>query len=352
MCLSPILIKNQSRMYRGKVDTLTAFHDTTSQYIYVPCGVCPDCCRKKQMYIVQRTQLEQFDNYIFFATFTYSNDMIRSIDVNGFTHYYADVKDIQNMLKRCRKRPDWIVSKYLYVVEYGGKRHRPHFHALFFVPKKSTDHIYTPLNYQSILYDMFKDEWKRNVGSTRYPIYHPLCKFISVGNKRTYDLHYVNPQTTNNGCSDVGFYVTKYCLKFDDWIDKKRKALYLNLEPDEYYKVWKLLRPRVQYSHFFGLSSTSRDYIRKCIDEYSNNSLYPLFCNPITGQLFPMSPYLFNRYGTLKDKYNFYYRAKHPDSLNDSFHYTNIDYDSYQTKIDSYNRTCSQIIDNDVYDFL
>lgn len=352
MCLSPILIKNKSRMYRGKIDSLTAFHDTTSQYIYVSCGVCPDCCRKKQMYLVQRTQLEQFDHYIFFATFTYSNDMIRSVDVNGYSHHYADISDFQNMLKRCRKRPEWIVDKYLYVSEYGGKRHRPHFHALFFVPKKDLDNVFTPLSYQSSLSNMFLSEWRRNLGSTRSPLYKPLCKFISVGNRSTFDFHYVNPLTTSSGVGDVAFYVSKYCLKFDPWVDNKRKALYLNLSPDEYKRVWSLLRPRILYSHFFGLSDSSRSYIRECIDVYSDNSLYPLFRNPVTGQLFPMSPYLFNRYGTLEDKYRFFYRSKHPDSSTDSFHYSHFDYDSYVPKIDSYSRSCSKVVDSDIYDYI
>lgn len=347
-------------MYRGKVDSLTAFHDTRSQFIYVPCGVCSECVKKKQMYLVQRVQLESLDNYIFFATFTYKNDVIRSIDINGFTHYYADRTDFQNMMKRVRKSSFFqrffdngnSLIKYLYVTEYGGKRHRPHFHAMFFVPKSSSDNQFTPVNYASELYSLFKSEWRRNVGSRRSPIYIPLCEFISRGNKRTYDLHYVNPLLSSSGVSDVGFYVTKYCLKFDSWIDDKRKALYLNLDSSEYSKVWNLLRPRVEYSNFFGLSSSASSYIRRCIDDYSSNSLYPLFRNPVDGHLFPMSPYLFNKYGTLADKYMFYYRSLHPDSFDDSFHYTDVDYLHYNAKNDKFASQCLKIVDNDVYDFI
>lgn len=360
MCLSPILIPNKSRMYKGKVDSLTHFHDTTSQYIYVSCGVCPQCLRKKQMYLVQRCQLESIDNYLFFATFTYSNDMLPFININGYTHYYASVDDFQKMIKRVRKSPFFMrytdndgkcFIKYLYVSEYGSKRHRPHFHAIFFVPKGRFDNVYTPLSFESVLRNLFLSEWRRNVGSTRVPIYRPLCDFtqkFSSGKLRSnFDLHFVNPCLSSGQESDVAFYVTKYCLKYDKWFDDKRKALYLNLPPDEYHDAMALLKPAVRYSKFFGASDTAKKYVRECIKVHSSKSLYPLFRNPLTGQLFPMSPYLFNKFGTLEDKYEFYYRSQNPDSFDDSFHYSNIDYYEYINKIDKFSRQDALIFSED-----
>lgn len=360
MCLSPILIKNKSRMYGGKIDTLTAFHDTTSQYIYVCCGVCPECLRKKQMYLVQRCQLESIDNYLFFATLTYCDKMLPVVDINGFQHQYADVTDFQNMMKRIRKS-DFFQKftdvnhkcriKYLYVTEYGSKRHRPHFHAIFFIPKMSTDNVFKPLEYENELFRLLLSEWKRNLGSTRVPNYEPLCWLSECyrnGNRYSnFDCHYVNPELSNGQESDVAFYVTKYCLKYDKWFDDKRKALYLNCSPEDYYKYMSLLKPAVRYSKFFGLSDSSREYLRECIDKHSCDSLYPLFRNPLTGQLFPMSPYLFDKVGTLMDKYEFYYRSKHPDSLNDSFRFSNIDYKEYFNRLDKYNRQNACISSND-----
>ncbi len=340
MCLSPLLIKNKSRYYQGRIDSDSILHDTTSQYIYVNCGVCPQCVRNKQNYLIQRVILESMCNYVYFATFTYMDEMLPYIDVNGYRHYYSDVSDFQNMIKRCRKRPEWIINKYLYVTEYGGKSHRPHFHALFFVPKSDNHSKFDPISIAEYLGNMFVDEWKRNIGSNRNPVYKPLSlfikKFTSSGVKSPFDFHYVNPSLTSGSESDVGFYVSKYCLKFDKWIESKRKALFINLSPDEYSKVWSLLRPKLQYSNFFGLSDVSREYVRKCIDVYSANSDFPVFRNPYSGKTFPLSPYLFNRYGTLSDKYHFYFNKYSPDSSSDSFRYSDIDYLHYSNKFDHY----------------
>lgn len=334
-------------MYRGKIDTDSKLHDTKSQYIYVNCGVCPQCVRNRQNYLIQRVQLESMTNYVFFGTFTYSDDMLPFIDVGEYRHYYADVSDFQNMIKRCRKRDEWIINKYLYVTEYGSKRHRPHFHALFFVPKSSDDSIYDPLAIEDYLRDMFKSEWRRNVGSTRVPIYKPLSSFIvknsSYGKRSPFDFHFVNPALTSGSESDVGFYVTKYCCKFDKWIQDKRTALYYNLDPDEYKSVWKLLKPRLEFSNYFGISDVARDYVRKCIDVYSDKFDYPVFVNPCSGNTFPMSPYLFNKFGSSADKYKFFYKSVNPDSPDDSFHYTDIDFLHYQNKLDKFARQNSLI---------
>lgn len=334
-------------MYRGKIDTDSKLHDTKSQYIYVNCGVCPQCVRNRQNYLIQRVQLESMTNYVFFGTFTYSDDMLPFIDVNEYRHYYADVSDFQNMIKRCRKRDEWIINKYLYVTEYGSKRHRPHFHALFFVPKSLDHSIYDPLAIEDYLRNMFKSEWRRNVGSTRVPIYRPLSSFIVIntpyGKRSPFDFHFVNPALTSGSESDVGFYVTKYCCKFDKWIHDKRIALFYNLDYDEYKSVWKLLKPRLEYSNFFGISDVARDYVRKCIDVYSDKFDYPVFVNPCSGNTFPMSPYLFNKFGSTADKYKFFYKSVNPDSPDDSFHYTDIDYLHYQNKLDKFARQNSLI---------
>ena len=360
MCLRPVLIKNQSRMYRGKVDCLTSFHDTKSQYVYVPCGTCEQCVRLKQSYLVQRSMLEAMDNYLFFGTLTYSDEFLPTVDINGIYHHYADGRHFQNMMKRLRKS-DFFRKfnddegnchiKYLYVSEYGSRKHRPHFHFILFVPKTIEDNCFTPLEYERILKKLVLSEWSVNVGTTRCPIYKPLCVYTCQHNhgrfSTNYDLHYVNPLLTKGQQSDAVFYATKYCLKYDSWLERKRVALWKNLPLDDYYKFWKLLKPIMRTSKHFGLSASARKYVRDCIELYSDKSLYPLFRNPVTGQLFPMSPYLFNKYGTLYDKYTFYYRDKNPDSDNDSFRYSSIDYNEYQNKVDKFlfQNSCIQSYD-------
>lgn len=328
MCIHPILIKNKSRIYSGKVLANPELYDTTSQYIYVNCGVCSECLKMKQLYLIQRVQLEALDNYIYFLTFTYSDEMLPSVVINDIVHYYASIDDIQKMFKRVRKNYSLPSFKYIYVSEYGSKKHRPHFHMLLFFRKSDVGYkLYDPVNFQYKLFDLFKKEWRRNLGSTRKPIYKPLFNYKCIstpsGVKRNFDCHYVNPTLSNSQECDVAFYVSKYVLKYDSWFDKKRIALYKNLSHDDYIKYYSLLRPRVLYSKQFGVTPYSKEYIRNCIDNVSIT--HPLFINPLNGHLSPMSPYLFNKFGNLSDKYRFFYSAVNPDSICDSFHYNDLD---------------------------
>lgn len=353
MCFSPILIKNKSRLHKGRVLANSPLYDTSSQYLYVSCGVCPQCLKLKQLYLIQRCQLESMDNYLFFFTLTYQDSMIRKLNVNGYEHSFADFSDVQKMFKRLRKLPFFhnLKMKYMVVSEYGGKFHRPHFHGIIFLPKSDNDMWFTPVNYETQLYNLLKSEWKRNVGSNRNPIYEPLCKFINCGTHRTYDLHYVNPSLTSSGESDVAFYISKYCLKFDSWIRKKQQALKLNLDDSEYFKVWNLLKPRVITSKFFGMSNSAKEYIRKCIDVYSVNKSNPQFRNPVSGELFPMSRYLFNKYGSLSDKYSFYYKIINPDSVDDSFRYSKFD-NEYKQKLQKIEKSLKNVCNSDIYDYI
>ena len=74
MCFSPLLIKNPNyNHHKSKIYKHDFLSDTTSQYIYVPCGVCKQCVAVKQMYLVQRVQMEARNCFLFFSTLTYDN---------------------------------------------------------------------------------------------------------------------------------------------------------------------------------------------------------------------------------------------------------------------------------------
>lgn len=57
-------------------------HDCKSVKIAVPCGICPSCVALRQNYFVQRCQMEELDNHLFMATFTYNRKMIPSREDN------------------------------------------------------------------------------------------------------------------------------------------------------------------------------------------------------------------------------------------------------------------------------
>lgn len=102
--------------------------DCVSRFIVVPCGHCPECIANKQMQFIQRIQMEELENHLFFATLTYNNDMMPEYALsNGRVIRYADKHDVQSMMKRLRKsgvfgRP----FRYLAVSELGASRGRPH----------------------------------------------------------------------------------------------------------------------------------------------------------------------------------------------------------------------------------
>lgn len=125
MCISPIRIKNPNL---GLVGPNAQFKDTVSHYINVPCGVCHECVSHRQMQMVQRLQVEALVNHLFFCTLTYNDEMMPVITTStGFDIRYADVRDVQNMFKRLRKKNAFgRPFRYLAVSELGSKRGRPH----------------------------------------------------------------------------------------------------------------------------------------------------------------------------------------------------------------------------------
>ena len=121
---------------------------------------------------------------IYMLTLTYNQDHLPEIYIDSHLSLsgeiklnFADSKHIQDMFKRLRKLHGFPVKKYIAVSEFGGERHRPHWHLLLFVPKFDSDDEYEPLRIESYLYELFKTEWRINVGSNRKPKYEPLFTF-------------------------------------------------------------------------------------------------------------------------------------------------------------------------------
>lgn len=303
MCLTPIKIKNPN--YGKK--SINPRTDTVHQFIEVPCGHCPQCIAARQSEFVQRAYMESQKNHIFFATLTYdpahlpvlslevplssecspvSNFKDETLRAAGITAErlasqtllfdesghektdtlqvdipYADIHHLQLMFKRMRDnnrlgRP----FRYIACTELGSRRGRPHAHILFFVPKQSSDTVADCVSMNETLSSMLRQYWSKNVGTRKHPVYQSLYthRVRFSGGKRysSFDCHYVDPNLTTEGVSDVVYYVTKYLFKENN----KEKARYAFLKSilgdDDFRSVWNMVHSRSLVSKGLGLNAT------------------------------------------------------------------------------------------------
>lgn len=303
MCLSPVYLKNVNRDARFRGEHFVLLKDTESFELAVPCGHCSECLQMKQFDIIQRCQMMYNTWYMFFGTLTYMDSSLPVVkDSKGNRHFYADYNDFYLMIKRFRQYnvSDDREIKYMCVNEYGSKRHRPHFHFILFLEKRDTDSDYVPLNYEQKFYEWFKNNWKRNLGTKLNPKWIDLFKYSARGGYRNYDFHWCRSE--KGSLDDVSFYVSKYVLKFDEWIDKRLQWLYNILENDEYKDIRKLLCPRIRYSKKFGFTSDSEEKITSFINRGIRDTSYPfpVYFNQSTGKSQPLGRYYRKKYLTME----------------------------------------------------
>lgn len=343
MCTHPIFIKNPNL---GLKDYGFGFmKDTVSSYIAIPCRHCPECYANMQMQLVQRVQMECLEHHCFFCTLTYNDESLPIIHLprldglpGSIPIRFADVLDVQNMMKRLRKKDAFgRPFRYLAVSELGSKRARPHFHILFFVNKEETDDYNDCLNLERTLFRAVLQEWRRNYSSDwRRPDYRPLCTYVRKWTRKglstTFDLHWCNPRLTDSGVADVGFYVTKYMTKPCDRTKRLQQALHLNLEPDDYEKIWSIIKPRYFASLGFGVNpvidrKTGRivscspkivDYLKSCVQRSIGVYSSPRYINPVDGSTFPLSRYYYSfpEIYSYLDSLSFWFLDPKPDMDN------------------------------------
>lgn len=304
MCVHPIQIPNPNLGIRK--NPYAFCKDTESQYIYVPCKHCSQCIALEQMYLVQRIQMECLVSHPFFCTLTYNNEHLPSITTSsGYDLTYAAYKDLQDMFKRIRNYDSFgRPFRYIAVTERGKKGHRPHMHLIWLLPKYERDTKIDILNLEQTLYREILKNWVTNIGSDKKPIYVENCTYVRkivAGKLRyNYDLHYCDQGLTNNGISEVGFYVLKYMLKKNSYEEKLQQALKMNLEEDEYKDIYNLVKSRAKWSKGFGCGNWKKgekvhpkilEYLHGCIDKTPSNNRYPCFFSPTTGAQFPLAPY-------------------------------------------------------------
>lgn len=130
-CLNPITIYNKSEniSFRG------------SSLVYqVPCCTCANCRKNKENEYKLRSFIEYQSTlskggFVYFDTLTYNNANLPK--TNGISHFRKE--DIQMMIKKLRvylNRDGYDAYKnlkYFVTSEYGGKKHRPHYHCIFYI---------------------------------------------------------------------------------------------------------------------------------------------------------------------------------------------------------------------------
>lgn len=305
MCLSPLKVKNP--YWKGNYNLIkhsdSFLHDTISQFIYVPCGVCKQCIAVKQMYLVQRVQMEARNCFLYFSTLTYDNEHLPKLGVStGFDIPFADNRHLQLMFKRLRIENSFgRPFRYLACSERGSEKSRPHFHILWFLPIYDGETYSDGLSLNQRVYDAIKEHWCINVGSDRFPKYEPLFtfkqKFYRGKLYSNYDTHFVVPSLTSEGISSVAFYVCKYLLKPSSKERRLQQALKLNLSESEYDVSWNLVKSRSFRSSQFGLGFDGRnfydivDYLHSCVMRSDRKLGYPCYFNPDSGDSFPLAPY-------------------------------------------------------------
>lgn len=295
MCISPIRVKN--RWYLGNMSEpdrnlfmlrhKTWFlHDVSSVFINVPCGVCGECLQARQNELVQRCFMLSKYCYTLFGTLTYQNSALPSVSINGYNIKFAYVKDFQNFIKRLRKYEVLPNFRYVAFTEYGGDSdnkhyyrnghlHRPHFHFLFFIPYDKDDKVSKWKGFEYcervLSFIPSKYGWSRSVCVGRNPLYIPNSRFIRRYNSYTYDCQFVNGNTDR-----VVYYVTKYLLKFSDYVSRLQSALRLNLCEVDYKYYWSFIRPHLLTSNGLGcLSDKQKGFCE--VDEQINQELLKMY---------------------------------------------------------------------------
>lgn len=123
MCDFPIRIKNPH------FGTPLA-NSLDYRYIDVPCGKCIRCInRRTNTWWIRLSHELKSATTAHFVTLTY-NDESLTRSYNGLLTCVKS--DLQKYFKRLRKREKNNGIKYYAVSEYGGKNHRPHYHAIVF----------------------------------------------------------------------------------------------------------------------------------------------------------------------------------------------------------------------------
>lgn len=306
MCRKPRLIKNPYLGLGGK--GINYLHDTTHEFIEVPCGFCDQCIAYRQSSFMQRIQMESLTSYLFFFTLTYNNASLPYVSVGEYTLPVPDYRDIQLCFKRLNKDYNYNLQ-WLICSEYGSQNHRPHYHGILAIPKTYISEHISVIENQ--LVDRLKYQWCTILSTGERK---PNCDYIWTPKGHTFDCHYIKPIPSHD--SDVSYYVTKYCLKYDPYVSKLVSKICLDssLSPEETSYLLGKVRPKVNISKGLGYwkNPEVRTYILSCLDKCSEN---PTFYDVNTGKPMAMARYYKKHLMPVSYRHNQYINSQFHNEL-------------------------------------
>lgn len=106
---------------------------SVSDSLMIPCGRCIGCrVERKRQWGVRMIHEAKMHEGNSFVTLTFDNESLVKECRLCEGGYSLDRKHMQDFFKRLRRRLDGVQIRNFYCGEYGGKTHRPHYHALIF----------------------------------------------------------------------------------------------------------------------------------------------------------------------------------------------------------------------------
>lgn len=165
----------------------------------IPCGKCIGCRLNYSKQWSVRLMLEKpYHKESWFLTLTYNDAMLPTTIVDGKERHPLVKKDVQNFIKRLRRRFPPGTVHYYCCGEYGSQTMRPHYHMILFldVPLESITGSVNKLHkvengYRYYVNSLIEDLWYRS----EYPEY-------------TAGFHYL-ANVDYDCCAYVSKYVTK-----------------------------------------------------------------------------------------------------------------------------------------------
>lgn len=360
MCVSPITTKNFNYMSRSRLAWL---FKTDVSKIGVPCGHCYECRLASERVITQKCTMQGLHSVVYMATLTYDNCHLPSFTAtnpatgDSVTIPCFNYSHIQNMIKRVRK---YFPHRFKYLVcgERGDKKHRPHYHLLFFVERTPEMRNYLAqgrlgrVAYEAAcrrleteLYDIVKKHWSVNVGTRKYPVYEPLFRHVTkyVNGKRytNYDLHWVNPNDADNSHDSVYYYLAKYLVKNHSYEDNIYRFMLACHTPRELRKQFKSFRKcsrglgAARLINNNGRADWSQTYAPDIANYILSNHLRKkdrfTFVDPVSGKVMPLSR-AYMRIIPIEDyRARYDYLEAHPELKKDEFAHAELTGDHFNS---------------------
>ena len=234
-CLNPLHIYNRSTF----VNRISG-----SLYMDVPCGKCEECQNFHRLEWLLRAYYEWQDcvsrgGFCLFDTLTYNPQSLEERTKFGIPCFSKT--DIRLFFKKFRKRMSegGYTFRYLITCEYGEKKHRPHYHLLFFIiPPDNMSSKYHALRVN----DMVKASWtepeKNEDGTFKVKVdSNGLIKYQmrSLGFNDSPSLCVEHILNSASGLR----YVTKYITKDDEYYTQllgMKKVLLNRITTDDVIK--------------------------------------------------------------------------------------------------------------------